>query len=182
VTNAFRALGASIIDADKISKDIVQPGQEALKEIERTFGEALILSNGELNRKQLKQLVFSDSGALQKLEGILHPRIRQEINRQISEHHDEPYIIVDVPLLVEKNYQSMFDRIIVVDCLPEQQIERVLMRDEMDENQIKKIMETQADREERKRFATDIIDNSASIESLSAQIKLLHQSFTGSPE
>jgi dephospho-CoA kinase len=177
VANAFCDLGVSIIDADKISKNIVNAGQPALLEIEQTFGKSIILSSGELNREKLKKIIFADSTALEKLERILHPVIRQKITKQMAEHQKESYIIVDVPLLVEKEYQSLFDKIIVVDCTPEQQIERVLKRDEMTENDIVKIIKAQADRDYRKRFATDIIDNSKSIEYVKAQVSALHDAF-----
>jgi dephospho-CoA kinase len=177
VANAFCDLGVSIIDADKISKNIVNAGQPALLEIEQTFGKSIILSSGELNREKLKKIIFADSTALEKLERILHPVIRQKITKQMAEHQKESYIIVDVPLLVEKEYQSLFDKIIVVDCTPEQQIERVLKRDEMTENGIVKIIKSQADRDYRKRFATDIIDNSKSIEHVKAQVSALHDAF-----
>lgn len=172
--DAFRALGVSIIDADKIAKEIVNPGQQALKEIEQSFGKEIILENGELNRTLLKEKIFSDPKALVQLEGILHPRIRAEIEIQISDHQNKPYIIVDVPLLVEKNYTKMFDRIIVVDCMPEQQLKRVRMRDEMSDTAIKKITQAQASRKERLHFATDILDNTGDVDSLLSQINVLH--------
>ena len=175
--DAFRALGIIIIDADQIAKSIVEPGEVALREIADCFGDQILLANGELNRNSLKEVVFNDTKALQKLENILHPRIRLEIENQISSLQTESYIIIDIPLLVEKNYQEMFDRIIVVDCLPEQQIERVRQRDGLSELKIKQIMQTQASREERNKIATDILDNSGSKRSLLKKIKPLHDKF-----
>jgi len=172
--DAFRVLGVPIVDADQISKDLVKQGNDALSEIAVIFGDDLLLESGELNRPLLKQLIFSDSNALEKLEAILHPRIRAEITRQISTIKKQAYVIVDIPLLVEKNYQEMFDQIIVVDCLPEQQIQRVAMRDELSSSDIKKIMKNQASREERNKAATIILDNSLDKESLLFQINRLH--------
>ena len=172
--DAFRVLGVPIVDADKISKNMVQKGAEALNEIARVFGGDLILDSGELNRSLLKQKIFSDSNALKKLEAILHPRIKAEINRQILSIKDQAYVIVDIPLLVEKNYQHMFDQIIVVDCLPEQQVVRVSLRDDLSESDIKKKKKNQADQEERKKFATVILDNTKSKEFLNSQINRLH--------
>jgi dephospho-CoA kinase len=172
--DAFRVLGVPIIDADKISKDLVLKGSDALSEIAMIFGDDLLLENGELNRPLLKKLIFSDSNALEKLEAILHPRIKAEITRQISNIKNQAYIIVDIPLLVEKNYQEMFDQIIVVDCLPEQQVERVAKRDELSSSDIEKIMQNQASREERNKAATLILDNSMDKESLLSQINRLH--------
>ena len=175
--DAFRVLGVPIVDADKIAKDIVKPGQQALKEIVKTFGDEILLDSGELDRALLKQKIFSDSKTLEKLEVILHPKIRKEIKQQISTFDIEPYVIVDIPLLVEKKYQEMFDRVIVVDCFSHQQIERVNLRDNMTEADIKTIVNTQVKRKERLAFATDILDNTDDVDTLRAQIKNLHKKF-----
>lgn len=173
--DAFRLLGVPIIDADQITKDIVKPGCKALEDIVHAFGDVILLDNGELNRGLLKQKVLSDPKLLERLEAILHPRIRAEINTQIATLTEEPYVIVDIPLLVEKNYQPMFDRIVVVDCLPEQQIDRVNTRDNMSEANIKKVIQIQVNPEKRLKFATDILDNTGDVDTLHAQIKNLHK-------
>ena len=175
--DAFRHLGAPIIDADAIARNIVLPGEPALVEIQQLFGDKVIQENGQLDRSVLKEIVFSDPEALIQLENILHPRIRSIINREIIKIKNKPYVIVDVPLLVEQGYQSLFDRIIVVDCLPQQQVERVTARDNMPARTLQSIIQKQAGRVQRLRSATDILDNSQSIEKLIEQIKVLHQSF-----
>lgn len=175
--DAFRHLGAPIIDADAIARNIVLPGEPALVEIQQLFGDKVIQENGQLDRSVLKEIVFSDPEALIQLENILHPRIRTIINREIIKIKNKPYVIVDVPLLVEQGYQSLFDRIIVVDCLPQQQVERVTARDNMPARTLQSIIQKQAGRVQRLRSATDILDNSQSIEKLIEQIKVLHQSF-----
>ncbi len=172
--DAFRVLGVPIVDADQISKKMVEKGCDALEEIANVFGDDLLLDNGELNRPLLKQTIFSDPAALEKLEAILHPRIKDEIHNQILAINNQAYVIVDIPLLVEKNYQEMFDQIIVVDCLPEQQVQRVVMRDKLSSSEIKKIMKNQASREERNKAATIILDNSLDKENLLSQINRLH--------
>ena len=172
--DAFRILGVPIVDADIISKKMVEKGSEALNEIAEVLGDDLLLDSGELNRPLLKQKIFSDSNTLEKLEAILHPRIKTEITNQISAIKDQAYVIVDIPLLVEKNYQEMFDQIIVVDCSPEQQVLRVGLRDDLSESDIIKIMKNQADQEERNKFATMILDNTQSKEFLLSQINRLH--------
>jgi len=175
--DAFRALGADIIDADKISKDLVKTGNPVLAEIVRVFDKSILLPNGDLNRDKLKEIVFSDAQALQKLEVIIHPEIRAEINHQIAVLSDSAYVIVDIPLLLEKNYSELFDRIVVVDCLPEQQIKRVIQRDELDVVTIKSIIKTQVSRETRLIAATDVLDNSGNINTLKDQVKNLHKDF-----
>lgn len=173
--DAFRTLGIPIVDADQISKDMVKQGSEALKEIAKVFGNDLLLKNGELNRALLKQKIFSDLAELKKLEKILHPRIKAEIQNQISAIKNQTYVIVDIPLLVEKKYDSMFERIVVIDCLPEQQIKRVTVRDTLDQSSIEKIMQNQASRAQRKHVATDIIDNTQDKKNLILQINRLHK-------
>jgi len=175
--NAFRALGASIIDADQIAKDLVKAGSPALAAIARNFGDGILLSNGELNRAKLKEIVFSDAHALDQLEAIIHPGVRAKINKQLIALAQQPYVIVDIPLLLEKNYNHLFDRIIVVDCLPEQQIARVLQRDEIDETTLNAILKKQLNRETRLKHATDILDNSGDLQSLNNQVKKLHKKF-----
>lgn len=175
--DAFRALGADIIDADKISKDLVKTGNPVLAEIVRVFDKSILLPNGDLNRDKLKEIVFSDAQALQKLEVIIHPEIRAEINHQIAVLSDSAYVIVDIPLLLEKNYSELFDRIVIVDCLPEQQIKRVIQRDELDVVTIKSIIKTQVSRETRLIAATDVLDNSGNINTLKDQVENLHKDF-----
>ena len=177
--DAFRVLGIPIIDADQISKELVKQGSVALDDISNILGADLLLDNGELNRSLLKQKIFSNPEALVQLEAILHPRIKAEIECQILEidnHSDyDHYVIVDIPLLVEKNYQDIFDQIIVVDCLPEQQIQRVSLRDKLSDSDIKRIMINQASRIERNHSATKILDNTHNKESLLSQINHLHK-------
>ncbi len=176
--DAFRQLGIPIIDADQISKAIVEKGQPALAELVKQFGDEILQDDGSLNRGFLKEKVFSNNDQLEKLETILHPKIRHEIKKQITqENNKHPYVIVDVPLLVEKDYQPLFDKIIVVDCTPEQQIERVMQRDDLSEEQIQNIIQTQASRETRNSYADEILDNSGDRSSLKDQVNILHQKF-----
>jgi dephospho-CoA kinase len=175
--DAFHLLGVPIIDADQIAKDIVKPGEQALLKISEKFGKKILLKNGELDRKQLKKLVFNDPDALATLENILHPVIKNRIKAQMRNFKDKAYVVVDIPLLVEKNYQQMFDRIIVVDCLPKQQLDRVNKRDGLSAKEIQNIIKTQATRELRKKEATDILDNSLDKNSLLQQINFLHDKF-----
>ena len=185
VVDAMRELGAKIIDADQVARDVVKPGSEALQEIKSLFGDDILLENGALDRQKLKRIIFapSDSGqkALAELEKITHPKIQAEIeyqmNAAVSKFTDTPYLVIDIPLLFEKGYESMFDRIVVVDCEQKQQVERVKARDNMDEEIILKIIEQQATRAERQSIATDILDNSKDVEYLLNQVKHLHNQF-----
>lgn len=183
--DTFRELGALIIDADQVARDIVEPGTKALNEIAELFGDGILLEDGALNRGRLKSIIFAPTekaeAALANLEKITHPIIREEIESRMAwadtQKADYPYLLIDIPLLVEKQYESLFDRIVVVDCLPQQQIERVKNRDDMDEETITKIIEQQATREQRQEVATDILDNSKDVDYLLSQVKQLHQRF-----
>jgi dephospho-CoA kinase len=181
VTEAFAAKGISIIDADKIARDIIAPKTEALADIISIFGNALLQQDGSLNRSALKQQVFADTEKLQQLEDILHPKIRQAIKNKLMKAAStlplSPYIVADIPLLIEKDYIDLFDRIVVVDCLPEQQIQRVKQRDKMSTTIIQSIMDKQVSRQQRLKQATHILDNQESKKALLIQVNSLHASF-----
>lgn len=175
--NVFRRLGVPIVDADKIAREVVQPGQPALQYIAQLFGAESVNNDGSLNRAWMRAYVFQNPDARERLESIIHPAIRRRIVAEVEQaaKNKSLYVLVDVPLLVEKGYQSLFDHIIVVDCLPEQQIERVMARDGSDAAQIKGIIAAQAERSERLKYATDVLDNTASMEQLESQVLELHE-------
>ncbi len=176
----FRQYDTPIIDADQIARQLVEPGEPLLQRITKVFGEQIIRPGGKLDRVLLKKQVFAHSHLLHQLESILHPAIRQRIIQQMQQYGamNIPYIIVDVPLLVEKGYENLFDAVIVVDCEPEQQLERIAKRDLLDKEQITSIIAKQASRKERLEIATETLDNSGSVEALAAQVKALHVRFS----
>lgn len=174
VAKGLQSKGITLVDADQIAREVVQPGEEALDEIANTFGREVIQADGNLDRSTLKQRIFSDPSAKKQLEAILHPRIRQRIIERVNSAVDTPYVVADIPLLVESKYPEHFDRVIVVDCTETQQIERVKARDDMSDEQIQRIMDSQATRQERLAAATDVIDNTGDIKSLKMQIEKLH--------
>lgn len=159
----FRELGVPVIEADLIAREIVSVGQPALQEIADYFGSQALQADGALDRAWLRQAVFSDPQRLQQLESILHPRIRAEILARIAACTDSAYVIVDVPLLFEKGYTHLFERILVIDCLPNQQVLRVRQRDGSDDGVITSIMQSQIGREARLQQAHDVISNTSSI-------------------
>jgi dephospho-CoA kinase len=174
----FRELGVPVIDADIVAREVVAPGQPALREIVTCFGEQALLADGSLNRSWLRQTIFADKQALQQLESILHPRIRTEIVQRMAECGDVAYAIVDVPLLFEKNYRQLFDRVLVIDCLPQQQRERVVLRDGSDVELIDSIMQSQVSRDQRLQQADEILENSSSILDFYNKIDGLHKKYT----
>lgn len=159
----FRELGVPVIEADLIAREIVSVGQPALQEITDYFGSQALQADGVLDRAWLRQAVFSDPLRLQQLESILHPRIRSEIIARIAACTHSAYVIVDVPLLFEKGYTQLFERILVIDCLPDQQVLRVRQRDGSDDSVITSIMQSQIGREARLQQAHDVISNTSSI-------------------
>lgn len=177
----FRDLGVATIDADAIARNVVQAGQPALRAITALFGDAALLADGSLNRAWLRQTVFNDTVRLQQLEAIVHPRIREAIVRDmaVAMATVSPYVVVDVPLLFEQHYETLFDRIVVIDCLPAHQYERVSQRDGSPSELIASIMQRQISRDERLRRADDIIENMGSLADFNNKIDALHQKYTG---
>lgn len=177
----FRALGVPIVDADRIAREVVQQGEPALLEVAAVFGAAAITDTGELNRAWLRELIFKEPTARTRLEAILHPIIHQRIEQamQAAFESGAAYVLVDIPLLVEQGYHALFDRIVVVDCLPSQQLERVRARDQTADSQTEQIMQVQASRDLRLQAASDLLDNTSSKEVLELQVNQLHKKFLG---
>lgn len=173
----FRELGVPVIEADLIAREVVMPGKSALQDIVRVFGVQALLPDGSLDRTWLRRTVFNDPQRLQQLESILHPQIKKEILQSMAKCQDSAYVIVDIPLLLEKGYKALFERVLVVDCLPEQQVQRVKQRDGSDESLISSIMQSQLGREQRLQQATDVLVNQASIAEFHKQIKDLHKEY-----
>ena len=177
----FRDLGIPIVDADIVAREVVQAGQPALQAIAELFGDAALLADGSLNRAWLRQTVFNDTERLQQLEAILHPRIREAIVRDMTAAMaaGSPYVVVDVPLLFEKHYDTLFDRVLVIDCLPAQQHERVSQRDGSTIELVESIMQRQIPRDERLFRADDIIENVGSLADFNNKIDTLHHKYAG---
>ena len=177
----FRDLGIPIVDADIVAREVVQAGQPALQAIAELFGDAALLADGSLNRAWLRQTVFNDTARLQQLEAILHPRIREAIVRDMTAAMaaGSPYVVVDVPLLFEKHYDTLFDRVLVIDCLPAQQHERVSQRDGSTIELVESIMQRQIPRDERLFRADDIIENVGSLADFNNKIDTLHHKYAG---
>jgi dephospho-CoA kinase len=177
----FRDLGIPIVDADIVAREVVQAGQPALQAIAELFGDAALLADGSLNRAWLRQTVFNDTERLQQLEAILHPRIREAIVRDMTAAMaaGSPYVVVDVPLLFEKHYDTLFDRVLVIDCLPAQQHERVNQRDGSTIELVESIMQRQIPRDERLFRADDIIENVGSLADFNNKVDTLHHKYAG---
>jgi len=173
VSAIFESLGVPVIDADRLAHQLVAPGQAALDEIRETFGEHCITADGHLDRAFIRQRVFSNSDEKQKLESILHPRIRDQIVTWIA-GVEAPYCVVVIPLLLETGQTDLVDRILVVDIPENEQLTRVAARDGLSHNAVLAIMDSQTDRETRLAAADDIIENSSDIASLESRVRTLH--------
>ena len=176
VADMFAELGAAVIDTDVIAREVVMPGRPALDEIRQAFGDAAFAGDGSLDREAMRRRIFTDDGAREQLEAILHPRIQRETIRQAEEAGGDYQIIV-VPLLVESSLKSFVDRVLVVDCSEETQIERLLARDAESMQRARRILAAQASREERLAIADDVIDNDSDLDSLRQRVEILHASY-----
>lgn len=171
--NQFMSLGVPIIDADLVARDVVKPGQPGLEQIVATFGPKILAADGTLERGQLREKIFSDSSARQKLEAILHPLIRAEIKNRLSAI-EATYVIMAIPLLIESGQYEIVDRILVIDVPEKQQIERICLRDGMDAEQAKHILTVQCSRSDRIAVANDVIYNTGDLEQLKSEVTKLH--------
>ena len=173
-TKFFAAEGIAIIDADTIAHELTGAQGDAIPNIKKYFGVDFITKNGKLDRKKMKNRIFSDINSRKKLEEILHPLIQAEIMHRI-ETASSPYIIVVAPLLLETgDYCETVTRILVVDCNEEYQISRTVSRDGLSKEEVRTIMATQKPRQERLNQADDVIVNDTDISSLQEKVKLQH--------
>jgi dephospho-CoA kinase len=174
VAELFAELGAGLVDTDVAARAVVEPGQPALDEIRAAFGPAVIRSDGRLDRRALRRLVFADQEARRRLEAILHPRIRARALEQLG-RLETPYAIIVVPLLVETDFGALVDRVLVVDCPVETQLRRLMARDGIDEPLARAMIDAQADRSARLAAADDVVDNGGDAAATRAQVERLHR-------
>ncbi len=170
--------GAVIVDADKIARDLQSPGSPVVAAMAERFGEHIIGEGGELDRGAVAEIVFNDEAALKDLNGIVHPAMQDEIQRQIDAQRDtDKVVVLDFPLLGENPREGLVATI-VVDVPTEVAVERLVGQRGMDEDDARARINSQISREERRRRATHVIDNSGSLESLDAQLDELWAELT----
>ena len=174
LTDWLAGKGIVIVDADLASRTIVAPGQPALREIADTFGSEYLQHDGQLDRAALRTLVFSDEEKRRQLERITHPRIREELARQMDSA-DSTYVVLSSPLLLESGQSAMVDLSVVVDVPEDTQIQRTMARDHNSRELVEGIMAAQLDRDTRISRADIVIDNSGSLEALHERGEILHQ-------
>ena len=173
----FESLNIKVIDLDKISKEITDKNHQAIEEIKSAFGNVFDKDN-RLDRKKLREIIFLDKNQKINLEKILHPKILEEVKKKLNALSNEPYVVIDIPLLFETNqYTGLISRSLVIDCEVNDQIERVKKRDGIDTSIIQLIMDQQIDRNSRIEKGDDILLNDGSIEKLTESIKSLHKKY-----
>lgn len=175
----FALLGAAVVDTDAIAHELTRPGGAAIPRVREQFGDASIGADGAMDRKKVRELVFADPSAKKKLEALLHPMIRAESQRRIAAAAGAaPYVVHVVPLLIESpDYRGRVQRVLVVDCAEEVQVERVRQRSGLGEEEVRRIIAAQASRAARLEAADDVIDNSGPLAALRPQILMLHERY-----
>ncbi len=173
VAREFAARGVPVIDSDEIARDVVKPGTAALAAIRARFGNGILLPDGQLDRRALRERVFADPAARRDLEAITHPAIRAEMDRRSAEAGG-PYQILAIPLLVEGGRSDRVQRVLVVDCDEATQISRVMARDRVDEAGARAVLAAQVGRAARLAAADDVIRNEGGLADLGRQVAELH--------
>nr|WP_183644570.1 dephospho-CoA kinase [Neomicrococcus lactis] len=170
VARYLESLGAVLIDADQLSREVVAKGTEGLAEIAEVFGRDILTENGDLNRPALGALIFADEQKREALNSIVHPRVRAESARRIAEAPRGSVIVQDIPLLVETGQAKNFDKVLVVQAPLEERIRRMVEDRGMTRDAALSRIEAQASDAERAEVADVVLDNSTTIESLLEQV------------
>jgi dephospho-CoA kinase len=178
VSDLLEIHGCKIIDLDVISREVVMPGTEGLQELVDTFSKSILLSDGSLDRKNLRDVLYKKGRNRALIEQILHPKILHKMKAMMDDYHEGVMIVV-IPLLVEKELWGPFDRAVLVDCETETQIKRLMERENIDSEKAKTMMMAQASREQRlkldEHLPTDVIENNARLSDLKDKVHLLNQ-------
>ena len=174
--NFFVELGVDLIDADDLAKNVLNKNSKGYELFINEFGEQYLDNDKNIDRDLLRKTIFNDSNKKNKLENIIHPQVRSGIEEFIKTSKSD-YCIVVVPLIYETKSSSYYDRILVIDCDEEIQINRSAIRDNTENKEIKKIISKQASREERLSIADDVILNNRTLDSLKEEVIKLHKKY-----
>ncbi|WP_180086790.1 dephospho-CoA kinase [Acinetobacter sp. YH12226] len=172
----FEAKGITVVDADVVAREVVELGQPALTQIQQAFGDWVLLADGSLNRRALREYIFQSPEARKTLESITHPAIRTSIIQQLHAAQS-PYAILVSPLLFETNQHELTQHTLLIDATIELQIERASQRDGQNIEQIRNIIAAQMSREQKQTMADDIVLNDGHLDHLYAHLRLLHQKY-----
>lgn len=174
ICQQFNSLGVPVINTDLIAREVVKIGQPALQALQQHFGTVILKTDGSLNRTELRKIIFNDLQQKNFVEKLLHPLIMQQLQRQLADI-TAPYVIIEIPLLIEAGWQFQVDQILVVDLSEKLQIKRLMLRSELDKDSLKQIINSQISRSERAKHADQLIDNSGNFSEISQQVSELHQ-------
>ena len=177
VADLFTKLDIPIIDADLVAREVVEKGSKGLQQISNTFGTEILTTSGELDRKKMRAIIFSNESQRRQLESILHPLIRRAMQEQANRYKTHPYIIFVIPLLFETGRREMVNRVLVVDCDENDQIARVIARDGVSPAEARNIIAAQVSREERLAQADDIVVNDGDPQQLVDLVQQLHEDY-----
>jgi dephospho-CoA kinase len=180
-TQWFESQGIVVVDADIVAREVVELGQPALKEIQLSFGDWVLLEDGNLNRRALREHIFQFPEARETLEKITHPAIRQSIIQHLQQA-ESPYVILVSPLLFETNQHELVHHTLLIDANEQTQLQRASQRDGQNEEQIRKIISVQMPRTQKQLLANDIVMNDGLLEHLHQQLKPLHLKYLQSAE
>jgi len=178
VSDLFSNLGVPIIDTDLISHRLLEPDQSGYEKVVTHFGDKLLGKDRQIDRRQLRRVVFNDEAEKHWLEATLHPIIYQQTQQQIEQLKATDYVIVVIPLLFETDFRALLDRILVIDCCPETQIRRLTARDHIDLNLARLMLAQQWTNEARLERADDVIHNGSDLDiDLDQQVAKLHHKY-----
>ena len=180
VDEMFTQLGAELIDADQLAREVVEPGQPALEEIASNFGRDVLLPNGRLDRRKLGGIIFADASARARLNAITHPRIQERIEAAITGRRDRAgVLIVDIPLLYEAARTGLVEKVIVVWVDPPTQQRRLIERGGLTDEEARQRVAAQMPLDEKRALADHVIDNTGSREATRRQVEAIYRLYAG---
>jgi dephospho-CoA kinase len=178
VASMFAQLGADVVDADQLAREVVEPGEPALEEIATAFGRDILLPDGRLDRDKLGRIIFADPVARGRLNAITHPRIQERMAAEIAVRGSRPgVLIVDIPLLYENDRGGAVETVIVVWVDSETQLRRLIERDGLTEQEARQRIAAQMSLDEKRARADVVIDNSASRENTRRQVEAIYRQY-----
>jgi len=178
ICQLFETLGAEVISLDELSRQVVTPDSVGLNQLIERFGDGILNADKTLDRKALREILLTDKANQQLIEDILHPKILEIMQMEI-ENCNKQIIIIEIPLLFEKNLAYLFDRVIIIDCNEQNQLKRLIKRDNIDKNTAKELISVQTSHINRLKLADqlpiDVIENNSQISDLDQKVRDLYQ-------
>jgi len=178
ICQLFETLGAEVISLDELSRQVVTPDSVGLNQLIGYFGDDILNADKTLDRKALRKILLTDKANQQLIEDILHPKILEIMQMEI-ENCNKQIIIIEIPLLFEKNLAYLFDRVIIIDCNEQNQLKRLIKRDNIDKNTAKELISVQTSHKNRLKLADqlpiDVIENNSQISDLDQKVRGLYQ-------